>query len=67
MAIVIAHKTDAAGAERLRLTIEYVDTRALFHQHNFMKIMVMLRKRRLRHTRFNGYRVIAGRKEISTV
>ena len=67
MAIVIADKADAAGAQCLRLTVKHVNARTLFHQHYFMKIMVMFRKCRLWHARFNGDRVIAGREEISTV
>ena len=54
MAIVIAHEADAAGAQRLRLSVENVNPRTLFHQHDFMKVVVMFGKRLLRHPGFDS-------------
>ena len=67
MAIVIAHEADAAGAQRLRLSIENVNPRTLFHQHDFMKIVVMFGKRLLRHPGFDSDGVVALREEIGAV
>ncbi len=59
MTIVIAHKADATGAQRLWLTIKHMNARALLNQHNFMEIMMMLREGGLGYAGFNRNGVIA--------
>ncbi len=42
--IVVAHKADRTAADGIRLTIENVNPGAALNNHNFMKIMMMLRE-----------------------
>jgi hypothetical protein len=44
MPIVIANKADRAAADGIGLAVEDVNARAVLHNDNFMKIMVMFRK-----------------------
>ena len=67
MPVVIANKADRTAADGIGLTIEDVNTRALLHDDNFMEIMVMFRKGRLREAGFNSHRRDPGLKEIRTV
>lgn len=48
MPVVIANKADRAAADGIGLAIEDVNARTLLNDDNFMKIMVMFRKGRLR-------------------
>ena len=64
---MIAHETDAAAAQRLRLAVEDMDARPLFHQHDLMKIMVVFREYALRCSRLNRHRQVAVRKKVSAV
>ncbi|VTM39264.1 Uncharacterised protein [Klebsiella quasipneumoniae] len=67
MPVVIANKADRAAADGIGLAIEDVNARTLLNDDNFMKIMVMLRKGRLREAGFNSHRRDPGLKEIRTV
>ncbi len=67
MAIVVAHKANGAAAERIRLTIKHMRAGAVFNNDNLIKIMMMLRKSRLRQTRFNGHRRRAGWEKINAL
>lgn len=67
MAIVIANKTDRAAADGIGLAVENVDPRPVLDDNNFMEIVVMLRKRRLREAWLNGNSRSTGLKEIHTV
>jgi hypothetical protein len=48
MPVVIANKADRTAADGIGLAVEDVNARTLLHDDNFMKIMVMFRKGRLR-------------------
>jgi hypothetical protein len=48
MPVVIANKADRTAADGVGLAVEDVNTRALLHDNNFMEIMMMFRKGRLR-------------------
>jgi hypothetical protein len=43
-AVVVAHKADRTAADGVGLAVKDMDTRAVLNNHNFMKIMMMLRK-----------------------
>jgi hypothetical protein len=53
---MVAHKADGTAADSKRLAIKHMDPGAMFNDHNFMKIMMMLGESRLGETRFNGNR-----------
>lgn len=61
MAIAIANKTDRAAADGIGLAVENVDPRPVLDDNNFMEIVVMLRKRRLREAWLNGNSRSTGR------
>ena len=67
MTIVIANETDASTVERIGIAVKNVHASALLYNHNFIEIMMMLRKLRLRSARLNGNRCIARREKINTV
>ena len=46
MPIVVAHKADCAAADGVGLTVKDMDARAMLNNHDFMKIMMMLRESR---------------------
>jgi hypothetical protein len=55
MPVMIANETHRTAADGVRLSVEHMDPRSMFDHHNFMKIMMMFWKRRLRKPRFNSH------------
>ncbi len=49
--VMVADKTDRPAADGVGLTVKNVDPCAMLNNHNFMKIMMMLRKCRHRGNR----------------
>ncbi len=46
--VVVAHEAHRTAADGIRLAIENMNTRPALNNHNFVKIMMMLRERSLR-------------------
>ncbi|MNC34206.1 hypothetical protein D3C75_826310 [compost metagenome] len=46
--VMVTDKTDRTAADSKGLAVKYVDPGPVLNNHNFMEIMVMLRKCRLR-------------------
>ncbi|SAY97909.1 conserved protein of unknown function [Citrobacter amalonaticus] len=46
--VMVADKANRTAADGIGLSIEYMNTGAMFHNHNLMKIMMMLWKSGLR-------------------
>ena len=65
--IMVAHKTDRATGDGIGLPIKHMNTRAMFDNHNFMKIMMMFRKIRLREPGFYRHGRVTRRKKIHTM
>jgi hypothetical protein len=59
---VVAHKAHRTAADGVGLAVKHMDTRAVLNNHNFMKIMMMLRKRSLWEPGLNRNRRTARRK-----
>lgn len=55
MPVVIANKTHGTAANGIRLPVEYMNARTVFHNHDFMEVMMVFRESGLRQTRFNRY------------
>ena len=64
---MIAHKADRPTTDGIRLAVKHMDPRSVFNNHNFVKIMMMLRERHLRESRFNRDRRPTRRKKIHAV
>ncbi|KWZ93067.1 hypothetical protein HMPREF3212_00458 [Citrobacter freundii] len=64
MPVMIANETHRTAADGVRLSVEHMDPRSMFDHHNFMKIMMMFWKRRLRKPRFNSHWRFTCRKKI---
>ena len=67
MPIMIAYETDRATGDGIGLPIKHMNTRAMFDNHNFMKIMMMFRKIRLREPGFYRHGRVTRRKKIHTM
>ncbi|EFJ60978.1 hypothetical protein HMPREF9545_00727 [Escherichia coli MS 16-3] len=67
MPIMIAYETDRPTGDGIGLPIKYMNTRAMFDNHNFMKIMMMFRKIRLREPGFYRHGRVTRRKKIHTM
>ncbi|GAB7449261.1 hypothetical protein OUHCRE12_37070 [Enterobacter kobei] len=67
MPIVVAHKADCAAADGVGLTVKDMDARAMLNNHDFMKIMMMLRESRLRQPRLYRHRRTIRRKKVHAV
>lgn len=65
--VVIAHEAHRTAADGIRLTVKHVDARSVLNNHNFMKIMMMLRERSLRQPWLNRDRRSPRRKKKSTL
>ena len=65
--VVIAHEAHRTAADGIRLTVKHVDARSVLNNHNFMKIMMMLRERSLRQPWLNRDRRSPRRKKIDAV
>ena len=67
MPIMIAYETNRPTGDGIGLPIKYMNTRAMFDNHNFMKIMMMFRKIRLREPGFYRHGRVTRRKKIHTM
>ena len=65
--VEVTDEANRAAANGMRLTIEHVNTSAMFNDNNLIKIMMMLRKCSLRKSRFNRHGKFARREEIHAV
>lgn len=61
--VVVAHKAHRTAADGVRLAVKHVDPRTVFNNHNFMEIMIMLRKCSLWEPWFNRDRRTSRRKK----
>ncbi len=50
--------THGTAADGIRLAVEYMNARTVFHNHDFMKIMMMFRESGLRQTGFQSPRAL---------
>jgi hypothetical protein len=64
MPVMIADKTHRTTADGVRLSVEHMNPRAMFDHHNFMKIMMVFRKRGLRKPRLNSHWRFTCRKKV---
>lgn len=64
MSIMIAYEIDRVIGDGIGLFIKYMNIRVMFDNYNFMKIMMMFRKIRLRESGFYRYGRVIRRKKI---
>ncbi|EHM38310.1 hypothetical protein HMPREF0454_04430 [Hafnia alvei ATCC 51873] len=67
MTVMVTNKTHTSAVKRVRIAIKYMYASALLHNNDFIKIMMVLRKLRLRCSRLYRDGRIAGREKINAV
>lgn len=67
MPVVIAHEAHHTAADGVGLAVEDMNTRSMLDNHNFMKIMMMFRKRSLREPGLYRNRRRSRREKIDAV